>query len=129
MGRKDTKFCAILNYIEHFLVLASTITGCISISAFGSLLGISIEIMSSAVLILLRICVIAAIVKKYKSIIKNRIVSKIYIKKIQVLISKDIIDSNISHDELVLINNVRKDYDHKKEEMKTSKTKSVYLRF
>ena len=129
MGRKDTKFCAILNYIEHFLVLASTITGCISISAFGSLLGISIEIMSSAVLILLRICVIAAIVKKYKSIIKNRIVSKIYIKKIQVLISKDIIDSNISHDELVLINNVRKDYDHKNEEMKTSKTKSVYLRF
>ena len=129
MGRKDTKFCAILNYIEHFLVLASTITGCISISAFGSLLGISIEIMSSAVLILLRICVIAAIVKKYKSITKNRIVSKIYIKKIQVLISKDIIDSNISHDELVLINNVRKDYDHKKEEMKTSKTKSVYLRF
>ena len=129
MGRKDTKFCAILNYIEHFLILASTITGCISISAFGSLLGISIEIMSSAVLILLRICVIAAIVKKYKSIIKNRIVSKIYIKKIQVLISKDIIDSNISHDELVLINNVRKDYDHKKEEMKTSKTKSVYLRF
>ena len=129
MGRKDTKFCAILNYIEHFLILASTITGCISISAFGSLLGISIEIMSSTVLILLRICVIAAIVKKYKSIIKNRIVSKIYIKKIQVLISKDIIDSNISHDELVLINNVRKDCDHKKEEMKTSKTKSVYLRF
>ena len=129
MGRKDTKFCAILNYIEHFLILASAITGCISISAFGSLLGISIEIMSSAVLILLRICVIAAIVKKYKSIIKNRIVSKIYIKKIQVLISKDIIDSNISHDELVLINNVRKDCDHKKEEMKTSKTKSVYLRF
>ena len=129
MGRKDTKFCAILNYIEHFLILASTITGCISISAFGSLLGISIEIMSSTVLILLRICVIAAIVKKYKSIIKNRIVSKIYIKKIQVLISKDIIDSNISHDELVLTNNVRKDCDHKKEEMKTSKTKSVYLRF
>ena len=129
MGRKDTKFCAILNYIEHFLILASTITGCISISAFGSLLGISIEIMSSTVLILLRICVIAAIVKKYKSIIKNRIVSKIYIKKIQVLISKDIIDSNISHDELVLINNVRKDCNHKKEEMKTSKTKSVYLRF
>ena len=129
MGRKDTKFCAILNYIEHFLILASTITGCISISAFGSLLGISIEIMSSTVLILLRICVIAAIVKKYKSIIKNRIVSKIYIKKIQVLISKDIIDSNISHDELVLINNVQKDCDHKKEEMKTSKTKSVYLRF
>ena len=29
-----------LNYIKHFLILASTITGCVSISAFASLVGI-----------------------------------------------------------------------------------------
>ena len=33
MSRKHKKVCTTLNYIEHFLILASTITGCISISA------------------------------------------------------------------------------------------------
>ena len=31
------KNSAILNYTEHFLILAYTITGCMSISAFASL--------------------------------------------------------------------------------------------
>ena len=34
MSKKHKKVCTILNYIEHFLILASTITGSISISAF-----------------------------------------------------------------------------------------------
>ena len=37
MSRKHKKVCTTLNYIKHFLILASTITGCISISAFTSL--------------------------------------------------------------------------------------------
>ena len=32
---KHKKVCTTLNYIEHFLILASTFTGCISISAFA----------------------------------------------------------------------------------------------
>ena len=43
MRKKRKKFSAILNYIEHFLILASAVTGCISISAFASLLGIMIS--------------------------------------------------------------------------------------
>ena len=54
--------CTTLNYIEHFLNLASAIIGCISISAFTFLLGIPIGIMSSAVR--LKICAIAARMKK-----------------------------------------------------------------
>ena len=46
---KHKIFCITLNYIEHFLTLASTITGCISISAFASLLGIPVESTSSAI--------------------------------------------------------------------------------
>ena len=38
MSRKHKKMCTNLNYIEHFLILASRITGCISISAFVSML-------------------------------------------------------------------------------------------
>ena len=66
MSRKLEKVCKTLNCIEHFLILAYAITGCISISAFASLIGIPIGITSSA--IRLNICVIAVGIKKYKSI-------------------------------------------------------------
>ena len=65
MSRKYKKVCTTINYIEHFLSLASTITGCISISAFTSLLGITIRITSFA--IGLKLYAIAAGIKKYKS--------------------------------------------------------------
>ena len=70
MSKKHKKVCTTLNYIEHFLILGSTITGCVSISAFASLVGIPIGIASST--IGLKICVITAEIKKYKSIIKKK---------------------------------------------------------
>ena len=42
MGRKHKKVCATLNYIEHFLILDSAITGSISIFFFFFLLDIPI---------------------------------------------------------------------------------------
>ena len=42
MSKERKKVFTTLNYIEHFLILATTITGCISISAFASLIGISL---------------------------------------------------------------------------------------
>ena len=47
MSRKYKKECATLNYIELFLILAYLLAEYISIFAFVSLLGISIEIASS----------------------------------------------------------------------------------
>ena len=38
MSNKHKNVCTTLNYSEHFLILASTITGYISISAFASFL-------------------------------------------------------------------------------------------
>ena len=61
---KNTNFCTGLNYIEYFLILSSTITGCISISSFSSLVGILIRITSSARE--LKTCaIIVGIKKKY----------------------------------------------------------------
>ena len=57
-----------------------------------------IRIASSA--IGLKICAIVAKIKKYKSIIKKH--------SIEVLISKALIDSKISHNKFVLINSVLK---------------------
>ena len=70
MSTKDKKVCRVLNYIHHLLIVISAITGCVSISAFVSLVGIPIGIMSSA--IAFKICAITAGIKKYKSIIKKR---------------------------------------------------------
>ena len=70
MSRKHKKICTTLNYIEHFLILTSGITGCISLAAFSCLLGIPIEINCSAIGI--KICEIAAGIKRYKSIIKKK---------------------------------------------------------
>ena len=59
----------VLNYIEHLIILISAVTGCIPISAFASLVGIPVGITSSATG--LKICIINAEIKKYKSIIKK----------------------------------------------------------
>ena len=61
INRKHKKVCTALNYTEYFLTLTSTISGYISSSAFASLLGIPLGIMSSA--IGLKICAIAVVIK------------------------------------------------------------------
>ena len=128
MNKKHKMVCTTLNYIEHFLISASTITGCISISAFASLIGISIGITYRSYSIGLKICAIAAGIKKYNSIIKKEkkkhdkivLLAKTKLNSIDVLISKALIASNISHDEFVLINNVQKEYGNIEEEIKNS---------
>ena len=69
MGKKHKNVCTMLNYVKYIVSLASTIAGCISIFAFASLISIPIGVTNSA--IRLKICAIATIVKKYKSIIKK----------------------------------------------------------
>ena len=68
MSKKHKKVCRVLNHIEHWLILISTVIGRISISAFAPLVGIPVGITSSA--IGLKICVIIARIESYKSIIK-----------------------------------------------------------
>ena len=70
ISKKHKKVSRVLNYIDHSLIVISTITGCVFISAFASLVGIPIGITSSA--IGLKICLITAGIKKYKSIIKKK---------------------------------------------------------
>ena len=70
ISKKHKNVSATLNYIEHFLILGSAITGSVSIFAFTSLVGIPIGITSSA--IELKTCVITVGIKKCKSIIKEK---------------------------------------------------------
>ena len=49
MSEKYKKICKYLNDVEHLLILASIVTGCVSISAFASLVVFPVGITSSAV--------------------------------------------------------------------------------
>ena len=49
MCKKHKNICTVLNRIDQLLILASAITGCVSICAFASLDGIPIAIASFAV--------------------------------------------------------------------------------
>ena len=120
MSRKHKKVSTSLNYIEHFLILVSTITRYLSNPAFASCIDIPIGTTSSATV--LKFCAITAGIKKYNSIIKKKqhdkivLLAKSKLNSIKVVITKAWIDLVISHDEFVLINNVLKEYNDMKEE-------------
>ena len=88
-----------------------------------------IGITSSA--IGLKICVITAGIKTYKSISNKKkkkhgkviLLARSTSNSIEVLISKVLIDSNISHQEFALINNVLKEFHDMTEEIQNSNNK------
>ena len=91
---RNIKRLAKFEFSEHLLILPSTFTVCVSISAFASVIGIPVGITSSTVG--LKICIITAGIKKYRSAIKKKkkkhdkilFLSKTKLSKIGVLIAK-----------------------------------------
>ena len=49
MNKEHKNMCKAVNYFEHFLVFVSVVSGCVSISAFASIVGVPVGITSSAV--------------------------------------------------------------------------------
>ena len=70
MSKKHEKVYIVLNYIEHLLVLTSTVSGWVFISNFACLVGFPRGIPNSS--IGSKMYVITAGIKKYKSIIKKK---------------------------------------------------------
>ena len=124
--------CRALNCFEHFLIFISAVSRCVSISAFASLVSVSVGNASSAVGI--NVCAITAVIKKYKSVIKKKrkkhykivLLAKTSLNTIEVLISEALIDAYINHDELVSVNNVLREYNEMKEEIKNPKNAAEY---
>ena len=116
MSKKHKKVYTALNYTEHQLSLIFTVRGFVSMSGFA-LAGIHIGITSSE--IELKICVITAGIKKYKSIIRKEkkehdkivLLAKSKLKSVEVLISKALID------EFFLTNDVLIEFYDMKEEI------------
>ena len=124
VSEKHKKVCRVSNYFEDFLVFVYAAIGCVSVSVFASLNGVPVVIASSAVG--LNICASITGIKKYKSIIKKKrkrhgkIVSlgKAKLDTIEPLISKAFIDSCISHEKIMSVNNALRKYNEIKKEIK-----------
>ena len=92
-----------LNYTMHLLILASSV-GCVYISAFVFLFCFPVSFASSTTTIKMT-AVIAGGFKKYNSIIRKKkkkhdkivLLAKTKLNTTEPLISKALIDSNISH--------------------------------
>ena len=102
-------------------------TGCVSIFVFASSACAPVRMASSVVG--LKICAIAARIKKYMSIIKKKkkhdqmaFLGKTKLDTIEVLISKSLVNSYISHNEFALVNNALKEYNEMKEEINNPKS-------
>ena len=116
-----------MNYI-----VISTITGCVSISAFAYLVGFPIGITSSA--IGLKIYTITGGIRKHKSMNKKKkkkhnkrvLLTKSKLNSIEVLICKALIDSNISQDEFLLINDVLKGFYEWKNQLQILAISKIY---
>ena len=73
----------------------------------------------------MKICAMTAGIKKYESIIKKKkkkhhkmvSLAKTKLNSTEILMHESLIDSYISHDEFVLVNNVLKIYDDMKKEI------------
>ena len=63
--------------------------------------------------------------KKGQKHYKTVLLAKAKLNNIEVLISKALIDSNNSHDDFVLTNDVLREYDNMKEEIKNLKNLKV----
>ena len=106
------------------LILASTVTGRVSISAFTSLVAVPVGITSSPVK--LKIYAITTGIKKYKSIIKKKkkkhneivLLGKSKLNTIEDLIFKALNNSYISHDKFVSLNSESKEYNEREQEIK-----------
>ena len=106
------------------LILASTVTGRVSISAFTSLVAVPVGITSSPVK--LKIYAITTGIKKYKSIIKKKkkkhneivLLGKSKLNTIEDLIFKALNNSYISHDKFVSLNSESKEYTEMEQEIK-----------
>ena len=128
MREKYNNTCKYLNHVEYMLILASTVTGCVLISTFASLVAVPVDITSSAVG--KKICAITTGIKKYKSIITKKkrkhdkivLLEKPKLYSIKFLISQALIDSYISHEEFVSVNNVLREYYEMKEAINNPET-------
>ena len=117
--------CKYWNYVEYLLILVSAVIGCVSIFAFPSLGCIPVGFRSSAIGLKIVQSLqeskgMRQLSKKEKIYDQIVLLGKTKLDTTEVLISKALIGLYISHDDFVSVNNLLREYNEMKEEIKSS---------
>ena len=117
--------CKYWNYVEYLLILVSAVIGCVSIFAFPSLGCIPVDFRSSAIGLKIVQSLqeskgMRQLSKKEKIYDQIVLLGKTKLDTTEVLISKALIGLYVSHDDFVLVNNLLREYNEMKEEIKSS---------
>ena len=130
-----------MNYFEHFLVFVSGISGCVLISVFDSVIGVSVDNASFGIglkfvesLQQLKSNQWSAISKSQQSVINNKrkklcnivLLAKPKLNTIEVLVSMSLINPYINHDKFALVNNLLREYNKMQEEIKIPENATQY---
>ena len=108
-SKKLNKYVTIFDYIDKILIVLSVTSSGVSITSFISVIGASVVIISASFTLVFSIT--AGVVKKLLNIIRNKkkrhdkiiMLAKSKFNCIEVLISQQLNDLNISHQEFITI--------------------------
>ena len=114
-------------------ILVSTVTDCVSVFAFASLVCVPVGISSPAVGI--KVFAITSGIKKCKSIIRKKkkkhdrivLLGRPKLDTFEILLLKALIDSFIRHDKFVSVDSMLREYNEMEEEMKSSEVSTEYI--
>ena len=117
---KLNKYITIFEYINKILITLSATSGGVSITAFISIVGVAVGIASASFTLIFSIA--KGIIKIILKITRNKkkmhdnilMLAKSKLNSIEILISKALNDTDITHEELTMILNEKDKYDKMK---------------
>ena len=128
MNKILSKYIAAFNYFDKALIVLSATSGGVSIISFASVIGVPAGIASVSFTLVFSLA--TGIIKKALEITRNKkkkhnkilVLAKSKLNSIETLISKALIDLEISHEEFKTIANEKEKYEKIKESIRMMKS-------
>ena len=133
-SKKVSKYVAVFDYMDQALIVLSTTSGGVSIISFISIVGAPVGIASASVTLFFSLT--TGIVKKLPNITRNKnkkhdkilMLSKSKLNSIETLISQELSDMDISHEEFVTIVKEKNKYEKMNENLRSENEEYKIMR-
>ena len=128
INKKLSKYIIVFDYIDKIFITLSASFGILSLVSHATIVGIPVGIAGSSLTVVfsLTIGIVKKITKCYKEKKNNKIImlAKNELNNIETLISKALIDLDISHGDFKKIIDEKEKYERMKENIKNTKSTS-----
>ena len=133
-SKKLSKYVAVFDYIDQALIVLSATSGGVSIILFTSIVGAPVGIASASLTLFFSLT--TGIVKKLLNITRNKkkkhdkilMLAKSKLSSIKALISQELIDMEISHEEFITILKKKDKYENMKDNLRSENDKQEIIR-